>query len=150
MCFYDSSLQLPGPCFHRDRGRIRQHILCVVLWKCSANPRSQPTLLACLAKLTIWQLSARFYVFHPSMEAISSLANCRSNIMSTSRGSLSSPDAGGNGLAVIQKCSLQKERFRVKILTWDLSLWCWMFTPCLNAGFPAIFLPQSKVRPQTA
>lgn len=151
MCFYGSSLQLPGPCFHRDRGRIVQHILCVALWKCSANARSQPTFLACLARLTIWQLSAWFHVFLPSMEAISFPANCRDNIMSTSRGSWSSLDAGGNGLAMIQKCppSLRRERFRVKIPTQDLSVWCGMFTPCLHNGFPVIFLPQSKFRPQT-
>lgn len=131
MCFYGSSLQLPGPCFHRDRGRILQHIPCVALWKCSASPRSQPTLLACLARLTIWQLSARFHIFLPSMEVISFPANCHGDIMSTSRGSCSSPDAGGNGLAMIQKCSpsLRKERSWVKIPTRHLSGGCGMFTP---------------------
>lgn len=114
MCFCGSTLQLPGPCFNRDLGRILQHILCMVLWKCSANPLSQPTVLACLARLIFWQLSVQFHVFLPSMEVISSPANCRGDIMSTSQGSWSSPDTGGNGLHTIQTYSQWKERFRVK------------------------------------
>lgn len=129
-----------------------QHVLRVALWKCSVHPRSQPPLLACLARLTIWQLSAWFHVFLPSMEAISSLADCRGNdIMSTSRGSWTSLDAGGSCLVMIQKCSpsWRKERFWVKIPTQGLSVWCWMFSPCQHAGLPGIFLPQSWGRPQT-
>lgn len=47
--------------------------LCGVM-EVGTNPHSQPTFLVCLARLTIWQLSAWFHIFLPSTEAISSLS----------------------------------------------------------------------------
>lgn len=114
---YGSSLQLQST-------KILQPILCGIM----EAQRSQPMLGMSGNADNLTAVIPHFSLINGSNF---SPANCRGNIMSTRRGSWSSPDAGGNCLDAIQKCPTRC-RNKGSGLKSRLGAFQWR----LNANFP--------------